>query len=105
MKKDTIHNVLIYIAALILGVLVVAMFTGCNNSKQTQGTEENIIEVYWDTDGDRVYVQYRSDSDWVTEPEFGVGRDMRRLKQKGVLYRIKVVKDADTSYSKMIYVR
>ncbi len=97
----TLAIVYILIACAIL--LIAKMLYGCTSSVNV--IEQNpILIARWETDANKVYIQYKQSTYWVTQrivPPSG----STEFEKMGDMYRIMVVKDSDTAFSNIVYIR
>jgi len=93
-----------FFTALFVFVAISILYLSSCNTPYPATRALDKITVQYDTDADTIYIQYYKDGTWHCEYQNGM-KGTILIDQKSNLYRLMLVKDIDTSYSKIIYVR
>lgn len=101
MKKPLTLLLLIYVAIILITVMLAVMAAGCSATQRLAQGEE--LTAVWTTDGDTVVVQCYEDG-W-RNVAAGEAVGSVSFKSQANIYRLMAVKDKDTSYSRVVWVK
>lgn len=97
-------GILFWVLYFIAIILLIWGMLSCSPTILHLTTDYDDITVKWDTDADEVFVQYYSVDRWVTDYK-GLNRGTLITAQRGNMYRLMCVKDLDTIFSKIKYLK
>lgn len=103
-RNPVILLALIYFALMLICVcIIMLMLSSCNPTKQME-KQSNNITIIWDADCDSAFIEYYNSGNWHIQSMVAQSGKIS-VRQQSNLYRMIALKDADTAYSKVIYVK